>query len=103
MTDDFSGGDFSAELAGAVLTVTGEVDMATAPRLRAVLAEAVRRPGPPLVVDLSQVRYLDSAGVGALFEHVHRGLELVVAPGSPVARVLQVTGLTEVATVRPPV
>jgi anti-sigma B factor antagonist len=51
----------------AVLSVSGEVDLATAPRLRATLVDLTgRRPGEPLVVDLGGVEFLDSTGLGVL-------------------------------------
>lgn len=93
------GGDFSAQRRANVVTVTGEIDMATAPELReAMVAVAEGRAG--LVVDLSTATFLDSAGVAVLFDHVGGGLELIVAEGSPIAVVLEVTGLTQAATVR---
>lgn len=65
-----------------VITVTGEVDALTAPKLTSVLREqlsAVR----VVVVDLDGVEFLGSAGLSALFEanelatREHRTLRLV--------------------------
>lgn len=72
--------------------VRGEVDFAAAPRLREAL-EGGTSPGAVLTVELRGVAYPDSAGIGVLFEHLrgHR-LGLVVAPGSPIARVLGSAG-----------
>jgi anti-sigma B factor antagonist len=90
--------DFTALAEGAIVVVTGEVDMATAPALRKALASAVPEDGG-LTVDLSGVRYLDSAGVAALFDYVRGGLELIVRPSSPVERVLTIAGLHDIAVV----
>ena len=52
-----------------------------------------------LVVDLSPTRYLDSAGINLLFnlgaelQERQLTLRLVIARGSPVARMLTLTGL----------
>ena len=74
------------------LAVCGEIDMSNAGRL----AEALDgRPGP-LVVDLTEVEYLDSAGLSVLFAHAER-LELVVPP--LLEPVLTVSGLAGLATV----
>ncbi len=91
--------DFSTAVRAGCVTVTGEIDMETAPALREALATAAAAPGP-LVVDLSAVTFLDSAGVAALFDHVADDLEVIVRPGSIIARVLDVTGLGFAATVR---
>jgi anti-anti-sigma factor len=91
--------DFSTAVRAGSVTVTGEIDMETAPVLREALAEAAAAPGP-LVVDLSAVTFLDSAGVAALFDHVADDLEVIVRRGSIIARVLDVTGLGFAATVR---
>jgi anti-anti-sigma factor len=76
----------------ARLAVAGEIDMSNAGRL----AEALdSRPGP-LVVDLTEVEYLDSAGLSVLFAHADR-LELIVAPLlEPVLTVSGLAGLVPV-------
>jgi anti-sigma B factor antagonist len=52
-----------------VLTVSGEVDVSTGPRLRAALSEALDGPGTsPVVVDLSAVTFLGSTGVAVLVD-----------------------------------
>ncbi len=48
-----------------VVTVVGEVDIATVARLRERLS-ALTAGGVPLVADLDQVSFIDSAGLGAL-------------------------------------
>lgn len=48
-----------------VVAVSGEVDVYSAPTLRDGLAELLQK-GSSVVVDLSQVGFLDSTGLGAL-------------------------------------
>ena len=48
-----------------IVTVAGEIDIATATRLRERLSELAAS-GRPLVADLDQVRFIDSAGLAAL-------------------------------------
>ena len=55
--------------------------------------------GRPITVDMSAVKYLDSAGVNVLFKHADEieQLHLIVHP--LLVRVLTITGLSEIATV----
>lgn len=78
-----------------VLSVAGEVDMSNAAALAGALAGA--GPGDGLlIVDLSAVGYLDSAGLSALFANASR-LELIAPP--LLAPVLTVSGLAGLTTV----
>lgn len=82
------------------VVVRGEIDLAAAGRFREILREAAAR-YRPLVVNLTDLEYLDSAGVAVLFDQARRSpLEVVVGPGCLVAPVIAVARLAEVATVR---
>jgi len=48
-----------------IVTITGDVDIATAPLLRERLAKMAAA-GTPVVVDLDRVSFIDAAGLGAL-------------------------------------
>jgi hypothetical protein len=55
----------------------------------------------PLIVDLTGVTHLDTAGLALLKElAAERGLEVVMGPGCPVFSVVQVSGLCDDATVQ---
>jgi anti-sigma B factor antagonist len=80
---------------GRVIVPSGEVDASSCAQLARQL---VARPGSRLVVDLAQVVFLDSSGLGTL--HVARqkllrdGGDLVVTrPTAFVLRVFEITGL----------
>jgi anti-sigma B factor antagonist len=86
-----------------VIVLSGEIDMATAPALQAVL---LARDGthPLVVVDFTNVSFIDSTGLSALilgFEHLRKhGGDLRLAGLQPQSRtVLEVTGLTEVFSI----
>jgi anti-anti-sigma factor len=93
-----------------VVSVRGELDLATVPVLRARLdtvGEVSDSPSP-LVVDLSAVLFIGSAGLALLVDlHnkcVERGIPLaLVATGSVVPRAIQVTALDQVFAVHPTV
>ncbi len=57
-----------------VVRVRGEVNLRTAPQLRELLLESVRHSSGTLRIDLSQVPYMDSSGVGTLV-YVKREIE----------------------------
>ncbi len=88
--------------APAVVSVTGEVDLATAPQLEQALGAALAEPGVTGVrVDLSGVEFMDSAGLRVLVAALRKaedagvGLELH-APHERVRRIIEITGLSEV-------
>lgn len=91
--------EFSVRLVDGVIVVVGEVDLGTAHRVRGVLAIAAHR-YERVTVDLSAVTYLDSCGIAVLVGYAPTGLDVVVASGSSAARILRVTGLDQVLTVR---
>ena len=81
-----------------VVTAVGEIDMSNADRFRDALGQAAGDDGR-LVVDLTGVEYLDSAGVHALFAFTP-GLTLIAGP--LLAPVLAISGLSDVTSVREP-
>jgi anti-sigma B factor antagonist len=85
----------------AVLAVSGEVDVATVPRLREQLHGLVASGTPRIVVNLDAVDFLDSTGLGVLVGALKRvrnnGGELALVCTSPrIRKVFEVTGLTKV-------
>lgn len=58
----------SREGTTVVVALSGELDLATAPRLRSCLAPIVTAQTAPmqLVLDLSELRFLDASGISAL-------------------------------------
>lgn len=96
-----------APLAGAPgVAVSGEVDMASAPRLQAALGAAVADGAGVFVVDLSEVTFLDSSAINvllrtrALLGRDERELVLILPPG-PVRRVLSIVRLLDVVATFP--
>lgn len=76
----------------AVLWAAGEIDMSNA----ALLSTALEGTAGRVVVDLTGVEYLDSAGLSVLFAFVER-IEVVAAPLlMPVLKVSGISALTAV-------
>jgi anti-sigma B factor antagonist len=81
-----------------VLVLAGEIDMHTAPTLRDKLFELVEEERLPLVIDLSDVSFCDSAGVNTVVtarKHATgRGVALAfIGLRGRVDRVFRITGL----------
>src|SRR6266540_3829629 len=89
-----------------VVAVSEVVDIATSAELRKYLADLVQGGATSLVLDLADVRYLDSTGLTVLVETFRLlggqpgGAMVVVCGDSLVRRVLEVTGLDRAFAVR---
>ena len=83
----------------AVLQITGEVDVYTAPQLREQVIQLVDGGVRHIIADLRGVDFLDSTGLGALVGSLkrlrtHDGSFKVVASDGRTLRIFQITGLT---------
>jgi anti-sigma B factor antagonist len=93
----------SADPDGALITVTGELDIATAPTLDQVLDRAIEgRPTPHVIIDLRGVTFIDCAALGVLIRARNRlGDRLWLRSVPPaVTRLLDLTDLTDLFAVR---
>jgi anti-anti-sigma factor len=85
----------------AVVAASGELDMLTAPQLRDAVQSALSKTPSGLIVDLTQVDFLGSAGMQVLMEAHNQtsGTQTrfaVVADGSATSRPLKITGIADV-------
>ena len=81
----------------ATVKVTGDVDMASAPRLRSTLDELVDSGLSRIVLDCRELSFLDSSGIGVLVAARTRmgddGELVLDSPPSHVRKVLDITGM----------
>ena len=87
-----------------VVRVAGEIDLGTAPELRERLATVLDDGADRVIVDLEQVRFIDSTALSVMVAAhkrlVRRGTVLHLAAGGlQVVRVLTTTGLSRVFAV----
>ena len=85
----------------AVLAVSGEVDVATVPRLREQLHWLVAQGSNQIIVNLDAVDFLDSTGLGVLVGGLkrlrsHDGDLVLECTQSRILKVFEITGLTKV-------
>ncbi|MDX8050755.1 STAS domain-containing protein [Lentzea sp. BCCO 10_0798] len=77
----------------SVIRAVGEIDLSNAQAFAAAVTDTTG----PLVVDLTEVHYIDSAGMSVLFTHAER-TELIAT--SLLSPILEMSGLTSMTTVR---
>jgi anti-sigma B factor antagonist len=96
--------DVSHGSSGALVALTGELDLATAPQLRACLAPLPEAGESQVVLDLSDLDFIDSTGLSVLVMAFSRtqaaGCAMVIRNPKPaVVRILEITGLASVFTI----
>jgi RNA polymerase sigma-B factor len=88
-----------------LVTVSGEIDVATSPRLRSELIDLLDQKAQSIVLDLGGMSFIDSSGLGVLVGALRRLREQdgssIVLRGMqpPVRRVFEITGLTDLFTI----
>jgi anti-sigma B factor antagonist len=91
-----------------VVEVGGEIDVYTAPKLREALIELVQGGTYNIVVDMEQVEFLDSTGLGVLVGGLkrvrsHDGSMTLVCTQERLLKIFRITGLTRVFEIHPDV
>jgi anti-sigma B factor antagonist len=89
-----------------VVAVAGEIDLFTAPELKAALAAALEAGRTRIVVDLTETSFLDSTALGVLIGAVKRlrsrdGVLTIVNTDRNIAKTFEITGLDQIFTIRP--
>ena len=84
-----------------IVSVGGEIDVYTAPKLREALVELVNAGRYQLIVDVEAVDFLDSTGLGVLVGGLKRvrandGNLRVVCTQERLLKIFRITGLTKV-------
>jgi anti-sigma B factor antagonist len=94
---------FDTEVKGqwALLSVSGEVDLYTAPQLRERIVELIDEGNHRILVSLEKVGFMDSTGLGVLVSGLkrvkeHEGEFALVSTPPQILRLLKITGLDQV-------
>jgi anti-sigma B factor antagonist len=85
----------------AVISLRGEIDVYTAPRLRQALIDLVEGGSKDIVVDMDKVDFLDSTGLGVLVGGLKRvksneGEMKLVVTQDRIMKIFDITGLAKV-------
>ena len=88
-----------------VFQPSGDVDLSSSPDLRKHLLAAGKEACTIVAVNLSTVEYMDSSGVAVLIEGLRAAQEsgkqfVLIAPSTPVAKVLSLSRLDSVFDMR---
>jgi anti-sigma B factor antagonist len=102
-SDEFAAMRYEGSDGTQIVTVKGEVDLYSARRLRELIwrtKEQADVDPTRVVVDLSEVEFMDTAGLEVLLEEWNSSRQLdgrmcLVAREGPITRLLEVTGLDE--------
>ena len=98
----------SEQGAVTIVHVAGEIDVYTAPLLREVLDKQVAAGRTNLVVDLENVTFMDSTGLGVLVGRLklvrgQNGTLRIVSAQDRILKVFKITGLDKVFHIYPTV
>jgi len=89
-----------------VIAVRGEIDLFTAPELKQALTDAIEGGQHRVVIDLTEVSFLDSTALGVLIGAVKRlrsrgGALAIVNTDTSIAKTFEITGLDQIFTIVP--
>jgi anti-sigma B factor antagonist len=106
MAPDFALTEESLDDERHVVAVRGEIDLFTAPDLKAVLLGAIDAGKSRIVVDLTETAFLDSTALGVLIGAVKRvrardGALTIVNTDANIAKTFEITGLDQIFTITP--
>jgi anti-sigma B factor antagonist len=87
-----------------VVTVGGEIDVYTAPKLRDKITELVNAGHHTILVDMEQVEFLDSTGLGVLVGglkkvRAQQGSMELICSQDRLLKIFRITGLAKVFTI----
>jgi len=86
----------------AIIAVTGDLDLLAADSLRDAVTAALGGSAGNLIFELSDLRFIDSAGLSVLIEASSQAASVALRSPSPaVRRAVELTGLTDVLKVVP--
>jgi anti-sigma B factor antagonist len=89
-----------------VISLTGEVDLYTAPEFKQQLLDVIAQGGKDVVVDFSDTTFIDSTTLGVLVGGVKRlraeeGRLTLVCSDRNITKIFEITGLDRVFTIYP--
>ena len=89
-----------------MISLSGEVDLYTAPEFKQQLLEVIEQGGRDVIVDLSNTTFIDSTTLGVLVGGVKRlrtneGQLSLVCSDRNITKIFEITGLDRVFAIHP--
>lgn len=93
--------DIEESLNSRIVKLAGEVDVYTAPLLRDAIIPLTVEKDLYLIVDMTEVSYMDSTGLGVFINafkssHQHNSSLKLIGVTEKIERLFQITGLSEI-------
>ena len=84
-----------------ILNVCGDVDVYTSPKVKEHINSLIEKEVYKIVVNLEDVRYVDSTGLGVLIGTLkkvkeHNGYIVLVCTNPQIKKIFQITGLVKI-------
>jgi len=91
-----------AEGGTPVVSLSGELDLTNAERVKSAIGDMITAGTERLVVELSELEFMDSSGLALLASFARKVPEVELRDPSPIVRrLIDLTGLAEILNVTP--
>jgi len=84
-----------------IIEVQGEIDVYTSPRVKETINELIEKEQYNLIINLEDVRYIDSTGLGVLIGALkkvreHNGSINLICTNPQIKKIFNITGLVKI-------
>ena len=91
----------NGEGSASVVDLNGEIDVYTSPKVKDAITELIDQGSYDLVINLENVRYIDSTGLGVLIGGLkrvreHSGTVNLVCTNPQIKKIFDITGLSKI-------
>ena len=88
-----------------IVALAGELDLHTASKLRELLTDLIHDVRPSLVIDLADLNFIDSTGLGTFVAALQRvrqagGTMILRSPTASTRRAIEIAGLDRILPIR---
>jgi anti-sigma B factor antagonist len=91
----------NGEPGASIVDLNGEIDVYTSPKVKETISELIDKGHYALVINLENVRYIDSTGLGVLIGGLkrvreHSGSVNLVCTNPQIKKIFDITGLSKI-------
>ena len=95
---------FGIDVQDGVISLSGDLDAHTAPRLDEAITEVMRSGADPIVLQMAGVGFVDSSGLRSMIRARNEGGDrsvVIQSPSAATIRLLEITGMTDHFVIEP--